>query len=200
MRMKNFICKFIALTLCFVFLMFAIGCGDPTGAKLVKDAELSNSSYSLGDYMGDYTVTDINGNTHTFSDLLKEKKAIVLNFWFMDCSPCMIEFPFMQQAYTKYSDSIEILAINPVDKKESAVQKRAHELGLTFPVVLGDEAWISALKITGFPTTVVIDRYGCVAFTHTGYIAQDGAFEKIFERFSAEDYKQFTSKNADDIE
>ncbi len=191
--------KIISITLCFVLLCFASGCGSAK-ADLTENPSLADSNYSLGDYMGDYTVTDVNGNSYTFSELLETKKAIVLNFWFINCGPCQMEFPYLQKAYNSYIDDIEIIAINPVDKKASSVEKYAKQNELTIPLAVGEEEWATAFGLKGFPTTVIIDRYGCIAFMHTGAVIEDGVFEKIFDYFTADNYKQTTIKNISDIE
>ncbi len=176
-------------------LLFISACGaNDTGNKdtsnnLISNAILSESTYNLGDYMGDYTVTDVNGVTYCFSKLLESKKAIVLNFWFINCGPCQMEFPYLQTAANKYSEDIIVLAINPTDDKENKIKNYATQNELSIPLVKGDEAWISAFGLRGFPTTVDIDRYGKVAFSHTGAVTQEGIFEKIFANFTADDYK-----------
>lgn len=191
--------KIIALVLCIVVLCFSIGCDNKDGAALISGAQLTDSSYTLGDYMGDYTITDVNGNTYTFSEILKDKKAIVLNFWFINCVPCQMEFPYLQTAYNTYSEDLTVIAINPVDNKEKNIEKYAAQNELTLPLAVGDQAWTTAFNLQGFPTTVVIDRYGCISFMHVGAITADGEFEKIFEFFTADDYKQTTVNSINDI-
>lgn len=193
----SFLKSVLAVVLCVCTLCLG-GCSE-SGNGLIANADLSTSGYQLGDYMGNYTVTDIKGNTYTFSEILKEKKAIVLNFWFINCGPCQMEFPYLQNAYMSYSDDIEVIAINPIDKKTSSIEKYAKQNELSIPMVLGEEAWVTAFGLQGYPTTVVIDRYGSVAFMHTGAVTQDGIFEKIFEYFTADGYKQSTIKNINDI-
>lgn len=197
--MKNNVYKKVFAVLICLCLICLIGCGDKVGSALVSGAELKSSSYKLGDAMGDYTVTDVNGDSYTFSELLKTKKAIVLNFWFVNCGPCQMEFPYLQKAYDAYSDDIAILAINPTIDKESDIEKYATRNELSIPLVKGEEAWISAFALQGYPTTVVIDRYGSIAFTHMGAVTEDGVFEKIFEFFTTDNYKQTAITNISDI-
>lgn len=189
--------RFFALLLCFSLISIC-GCAD-NGSGLIADAELSATSYNLGNYMGDYTVTDVEGNSYTFSELLKTKKAIVLNFWFINCGPCQMEFPYLQTAYNTYSDDIAVIAINPTTDKQEKIQKYATQNELTIPLVKGEEDWITAFGIQGFPTTVVIDRYGSVAFIHMGAVTEDGVFEKIFKFFAADGYKQTIVNSINDI-
>ncbi|MBQ8740997.1 MAG: TlpA family protein disulfide reductase [Clostridia bacterium] len=196
--MNNNIKKIIAFILGLCMLFCITGCGDK-GNGLTSDTQLSSSSYKLGDYMGDYTVTDTNGNTHTFSEILKDKKAIVLNFWFINCGPCQMEFPYLQKAYEEYSDDIAVVAINPTTDKEIDIKKYGTQNELSIPLVKGDEAWIMAFALQGFPTTVVIDRYGSIAFIHMGAVTQEGIFEKVFDVFTSDTYKQSTYRSISDF-
>ena len=199
--MKKIFLKILSFCLSISFLFSISACSQKNAeANLVKNSKLEDSTYALGDFMGDYTVTDINGKTHTFSEILKEKKAIVLNFWFINCGPCQMEFPYLQKAANMYSDDVAVIAINPVDEKDDDIKKYASQNNLTFPVVKGEDAWINAFSIQGFPTTIVIDRYGCVAFSHMGSITEEGLFEEIFEFFTNDKYNKTTIKMTSDFE
>lgn len=200
MTMKAFISKTICLIFALLFICLLAGCsGEEEPVSLVADAVLAESSYSLGDTMGDYTLTDVNGVSYKLSDLLKDKKAIVLNFWFINCTPCKIEFPYLDEAYGKYKDDIEVLAVNCVDTSEADVADFATENGLSFPVIAGDIAWEKAMNIQGYPTTVVIDRFGTVSMVHTGYIDSAETFESIFEFFTNDGYTPTLVRNISDI-
>ena len=203
--MKNNVFKLVITTFLCICMVFFTACGDEKNIEnkdsnvLISDAVLSECSYSLGDKMGDYTVTDVNGNEYVFSELLKSKKAIVLNFWYVNCGPCQMEFPFLQAAADKYSDDVVVLAINPTDDRENDIQKYATKNELSIPLIKGDLAWNTAFSIRGFPTTVVIDRYGIVSFSHMGAVVEEGVFEKLFAHFSADDYTQKIVESLDDI-
>lgn len=183
--------------------------GEQTTLKIashLRKGGIADCTVSLGDMMCDFTVTA--GDTsvtssalaaeYTLSELLKTKKAVVLNFWFENCGPCRAEFPYLENAYKEYADDIEVLAINPYDGTAKSVQTYAANLGLTFPVVKGDDVWASAMNLTAYPTTVVIDRYGMIAMIHKGAVTETGVFEKIFAYFTADDYVQQTVRNLSD--
>lgn len=197
--MKNILKKVFTVIICFSILCVT-GCSKEKSATLISNANLSSSKYVLGDSMGDYLVTDWHDYDYKFSQVLKDKKAIVLNFWFINCVPCQMEFPYLQKAYEQYEDDIEVIAINPVDSNFNDILKYVQKNELMLPVAQGEEAWISAFDLQGFPTTVVIDRYGKVAFMHTGAITEEGVFEKIFEFFSNDSYKQSIIRNISDIQ
>ena len=149
--------RMIAVSLCVCLAILVVGCNNKPKAQLINDAILSESNYKLGDYIGDYSVTDINGNTYTFSQLLAEKKAIVLNFWFINCGPCQMEFPYLQNAYNQYADDVAVIAMNPVDAKEKNIQKYANDNALTLPLAKVESEWATAFGVNSYPTTIVID-------------------------------------------
>ncbi|MBQ3528141.1 MAG: redoxin domain-containing protein [Clostridia bacterium] len=168
-------------------------------AKLLPKESLDNTVFSLGSVFLDFEVTDCNGEKHTLSKLLETKKAVVLNFWFMNCGPCKTEFPYLEKAFCKYSEDIALVALNPVDGTEQSISEFAKSNGLTFPMAKADIAWEKAMKLTAYPTTVVIDRYGTVSMIHKGMVTEEGVFERIFEFFTSESYTQTTIRNIEDI-
>ena len=156
-------------------------------------------TYKLGNIMQDYTFKTADGNEYKISELLKSKKAVVLNFWFENCAPCKMEFPYMQSAYEDFKSDIEILALNPLDGTDESVGAFAKKLGLTFPMAAVDEGWQNAMNITSYPTTVVIDRYGMITLIHKGSITDKETFVKMFEYFTNDEYQQKLIKNIEDL-
>ncbi len=161
--------------------------------ELLGTEDLENLRLGLGDVMADFRFTDIQGNTYQLSQLLQQKEAVVLNFWYLTCTPCRSEFPYLQKAYGEYSDKIEVLALNPVNvdaDSAEAIREYAQELELTFPMVQCNPQWEKVMNIKGYPTTVVIDRYGVITLIHTGGMTCTENFTDIFASFTGEDYRQ----------
>lgn len=163
------------------------------------EGDLSGATLRLGDIVRDCTVTATDGTVYKFSELLATKKAIVLNFWFENCGPCKMEFPYLQKAYEAYSDDVIVLAINTVDGTNDSITSYASGMGLTFPMAKGRETWVQYMSVSAYPTTVVIDRYGMACMKHGGSITEEGVFEQIFAHFTADDYKQQTFRNLSDL-
>ena len=169
-------------------------------AQLLAESELEGVTFKLGDVFADMSVTATDGKTYKISELLKEKKAVVLNFWYLNCDPCKSEFPYLETAYMKYKDSIEVVAINPVDGDDASIKALQESLKLTFPMGKIDAKWESLMQISAYPTTVIIDRFGAIGMIHTGAITEEGLFEKAFNYFTADAYTQSTVRNISDIE
>jgi len=166
-------------------------------AKLLSAEDVT--SLKLGAVAVDMTITTADGSTYTISELLKEKKAVVLNFWFEGCDPCRAEFPYLEEAYKQYSDKLEVLAVNTYDGDESSVAAYKTEMGLTFPMAKADVKFATAYNVLAYPTTIVIDRYGTVGFLHTGSVPDTDSFTRLFDYFTSDNYVQSTVRNLDDL-
>ena len=164
------------------------------------------SSYDLGDVMYDFTLTDINGDDYKLSELLKTKDMVMLNFWYVGCSNCAMEFPYVNDVYDAYKDDIEILAINdyPDDTLED-VKKYSEYLNtywgvfnegeeLKMPLFkVGnneDDLTLSKFDSNGYPTTIIIDRYGVVVMVEVGAVLGESKWKNVFDRFVGDNYKQ----------
>lgn len=165
----------------------------------LSEEDMESMTYKLGDLAMDFSVTAADGTVYTLYELLEEKQAVVLNFWYQDCEPCLMELPFLQEAYGEYSDRIAVLAMNPVDDLDAIAAFQA-ENGFTFPMAKVDEGWIKLMQISDFPTTVVIDRYGNITLMHTGAIDNAQTFRDVFEYFSAEEYEQKLIEDISELE
>lgn len=178
-------CLRILAVLLALTLLFS-GCG---GKPAAEDTTLPAFSgpVSLGDKMPELSVTTSEGETLWLSRLLQEKKLVVLNFWFCDCIWCIREFPVMEVSYQRFREDVEILALNPYDSAADidAFQK---EHSLTMPMGKCSQELAYSLGVSGYPTSVVIDREGTVCLIHSGAITDVAVFDKLFEIFTAEDY------------
>ncbi len=172
----------------------------------VIDSEAPNGTYySIGSIMYDFTVTTYDDSrTLTLSDLLETKKAVVLNFWYADCSNCTLEFPELAAAYEQYKEKLEVIGINPFDEDDYINQflyTYSSNFTLTFPLVQDYYYLYEMFSVTGYPTTVIIDRYGAVAFYVKGAITDGNEWLELFETYTADDYVQtFTPGLSDSTE
>ncbi len=165
----------------------------------MSEEVMQTLTYKLGDTMMDFSVTGPDGTVYTLSELFEGKQAVVLNFFYNNCQPCLSEFPYLQQAYEKYSDHIAVLAMNPVDTDGAAIAALQKELGLTFPMVSCDAEWERIMQLSAYPTTVIIDRYGVISLIHTGTIKDAQTFEEMFSYFASENYEQTVVEDMEDI-
>ena len=179
-----------------------------TSSVIVEETDLTGVNYELGDVMRDFEVTTTEGKKIKLSEVLKEKKAVLINFWYSTCSPCINEFPYLQSAYETYQEDIEVIALNnyPSDS-EATVKAFKAEMGLTFPVAKDNSGLYYAFTDlvtsiygqTGYPTSIMIDRYGVICLVELGGLTSEKPFNAAFEHFSAENYEQTIFQTIDEL-
>ena len=160
----------------------------PTG--VIKETPPLDVHYSIGDVMYDFTAEDSDGNTFILSEVLKEKDAVLLNFWATWCGPCKAEFPAMNAAYQEYQDNVEILALSTSDSMNKVKEFKTSN-GYVFPMTSSSECGanvVDAFNTSGIPVSVVVDRYGVIASYHIGSMTSKNDFANLFDRFIGEEY------------
>ena len=96
-------------------------------------------------------------------------KVVFLNFWATWCPPCRAEMPSMEVLYRKLKGKdFEMMAVS-VDRSISVVQKFVEKHNLNFPVLHDKKMAVSRMYgVYGYPTTLLIDKTGKVAFKMIG--------------------------------
>ena len=161
-------------------------------SSLVMGENLAETTLKLGDVMYDFTVTAPDGTQITLSEMLKEKEMVLINFWYTSCSWCVTEFPFMEKAYQMYQDKVGIVALDPLGESNEAIAAfpASQGLELSFPLAACPTAWANTFGIQGYPTSVIVDRYGVIVLIESGAIPSLRPFTSLFETLTGDDYAQ----------
>ena len=167
-------------------------------SSLIQGESLSGALLGLGDIMYDFNIKTAAGETVTLSDMLAEKDMVLLNFFFTTCGPCANEFPYMEEAYQMYKDDVAVIALDPLEQDEAVAGYQA-SMGLTFPMAACPAAWSATFSITGYPTSVIVDRYGMICLIEVGGITSLRPFTSIFETFTGDDYEQKIYGNVSEL-
>ncbi len=164
-------------------------------STIIDESIPASKRYSVGDVAYNLTTTTVDekGATKTISlsAYLSKFNAVVLNFWYQACNPCMQEFPYMDEAYRNYQDKIAVIAINSGAENASEVADFVASSGYSFDFVNNSETfqiYNSAFNVKAYPTTVIIDRYGVIAHVETGSIPSLSAWENMFSYYTSSDY------------
>lgn len=173
--------------------LYSISLGDnriTLANRALTSDELALIRYEVGDRITELTVTDCDGNQHRLSELLTHKKAVVLNFWFLHCEPCKMEFPFLQDAYDAFGKDVAFLALNPMDGSDETVRNYRWENGLSFPMISCDPVLQDTFQLTAYPTTMIIDRTGTICVSHVGMFTDSNTLCNALNYFVQDNYEQ----------
>ena len=141
------------------------------GSKILSflRPEVANSTPQLNHVAPDFELLTLDGQKVRLSSL--QGSPVVINFWATWCFPCREEMPLLQQAHEKNPDLI-ILAVN-ADEPTAEVQRYIEEMGLTFPVLLDEQAAVEGqYRVTGLPTSYFVDRDGVIRSFQIGILAE----------------------------
>jgi peroxiredoxin/outer membrane lipoprotein-sorting protein len=127
----------------------------------------------IGKQAPEFNLPRPGGGRLSLSAVRKQKKVVLVNFWFANCIPCREEFPHFQKLYDELKDrGFDIVAVNSEDS-DDRVQRFLAEEKITFNVVLGGA---SSEQIIGkqwgvqiFPTSYLVDSAGKILYRTIGY-------------------------------
>lgn len=129
----------------------------------------------------DVKVYDKEGNIVKLSDF--KGKPIVVNFWASWCGPCQSEMPDFQNVYDKQKEEVTFLMINATDGVQETKQKAINfitDKKYTFPVYFDQDLdAINTYGITGFPTTIFINKEFQVVATYQSRMSAEKLMQYI---------------------
>ena len=140
-----------------------------------------------GKTLKDFTVTTIDGNTFTLSESLKTHDLVVINFWATWCEPCCMEFPFLQEAWEKYADRVDVIAMS-IERTDTEryLQNFAKKNGLTFSIGRDENKLLDKMHGDAIPTTLIVDRTGKVVSVDVGAKMSVEEFTELFDSLLAD--------------
>ncbi len=168
-------------------------------SALVEEQDMTGVKLGLGDVMYDFTVTTSDGSPLTLSNMLEEKEMVLINFWYAACGPCANEFPYMEEAYQQYQDKVGIIALNPLDGTNESVAAYKSSMGLSFPMAACQPIWSDVFNIQGYPTSIVVDRYGVICLIEVGALPSLTPFVSMFEHFTGEYEQKLCTNGVADV-
>ncbi len=140
----------------------------------VKRPPMTLAGFTTYQPMGKFSVTDIQGKVHS-NETIKGKIAVIV-FWYKDANACKEQAPDLNRLVDKYKNKgVEFLAVtyDPAQDVLDFIAKNPFRFAIAADV----EDMIIDLKISKYPTHVVVDKEGIVQFVNIGHTGD--AFEML---------------------
>ena len=176
----NFNSKTIFNLMIFCFLAIS-SCDNSTAQQKNQQLKKTGNNKPLNAnsmVAPDFSLADLDGNTITLQQM--KGKVVLLNFWGTWCGPCRKEIPDFINLSKKYKkDGLEIVGITLTSGPPENIKAFADKWGINYKLltdIKGNETQtITALygqatgkRITGIPTTFIIDREGVIQKRYVG--------------------------------
>jgi alkyl hydroperoxide reductase subunit AhpC len=110
-----------------------------------------------------FSVQDMNGNNYSIESL--KGKIIVMNFWFVECKPCIMEMPELNELTDKYKNSDVVFlgfATNNKPKIEDFLKTKTFK----YHIIPASKQVVESYQVEAFPTHIIIDKQSIIRY-HT---------------------------------
>lgn len=129
----------------------------------------------------DFSLRLLDGTTVALSNF--RGSVVLLDFWSVDCPPCVQEIPVMRTLYDLFhDDGFEILGIS-MDEDAERVRTFIHENDVVWPMACSSRGWkdeVSVLyDVQAQPSIWLIDQQGILRFFDVRGGALEGAVREL---------------------
>ncbi|OMQ11579.1 TlpA disulfide reductase family protein [[Flexibacter] sp. ATCC 35103] len=109
-----------------------------------------------------FSFKDLNGNL--VSNETMKGKIIVIKCWYIHCTPCIREFPQVNQLAEDYKDRKDILFISLAEDTPEQLKVFLARKPLSYSVIPNMKEYMNeALQLNSFPTHFILNKEGMIA-------------------------------------
>jgi len=140
-------------------------------------SEEPDNAYDQRQRARDFALTDWDGNSLRFYDILAAGKPVILNFWASWCPACRNETPGFERVYRDRGGEVKFVMLNFTDGVRETVQtgqQYIEEGGFTLPVYFDTLLeGINTYGIRSLPSTIIIDSEGYIVAAMRGTLNEE---------------------------
>src|SRR5580692_3467777 len=103
----------------------------------------------------------------------RKGKVVLVNFWATWCGGCQVEIPWFKDLYNERKNAgLDAIGVSLDSDGWTSVLPYLKEKPISYTIVIGNEATANEFHVSAMPVTVLIDRQGKIAATHSGLVAK----------------------------
>ena len=149
------------------FLLSRISKEEKLKRILAAPKPTESPSFKTGKKLDDFKAYDINGKLIDTKQL--QGKIVVLNFWFIKCPPCKYERPFLNKIVDDYKADSNVVFISIAIDRKDQLEPYLKENEFKYNVIPDGNKLAKSYDIAGYPTQLIIDKEGKIAFHTLSY-------------------------------
>lgn len=123
--------------------------------------------FKTGNTISNVKLVTMDGKKYVLKDM--KGKVVVLNFWFINCPPCRMEIPHLNNMVESFRERDDIVFLAVALDQSYDLKDFLKEMPFQYDIVDAGSYVASRYGINLFPTHVVIDKEGKVIFHTSGY-------------------------------
>lgn len=132
----------------------------------------------------DFTRSSASGQLLTLSAY--KGRVVLLDFWATTCGGCKVEIPWYIEFAQHYRDKgLTVVGVAMDDEGMKVVKPFLAAHHIRYPIVIGNNEIANRYRLSAMPMTLLLDRQGRIAFSHTG-IVERAPFERQIVRLLTE--------------
>ncbi|HTV82002.1 MAG TPA: TlpA disulfide reductase family protein [Acidobacteriaceae bacterium] len=116
-----------------------------------------------------FTIADLQGKSISLAEYRGE--VVLLDFWAVDCGGCKLEIPWYVQFCREYhARGLDLIGLDMYGESPAMIRGFMQKAHMEYPVAVGTDAIGKEFGVTALPMTLLIDRQGRIAASHTGIV------------------------------
>jgi thiol-disulfide isomerase/thioredoxin len=146
------------------FLLYAITDKNKVKSLLSEMKPPESEYFKTGASFSPLKLTDIYGKP-----IDTKGKLLVLNYWFINCPPCKLEIPKLNELVFQYKENKDIIFVAIALDAAPALLNDQVTSPFKYQVVANGRKWADQYRIRSYPTHVIVNKQGKIVFHCTGY-------------------------------
>lgn len=184
-------CKIMKQVIFLSFLLLSIitfaqndvlDCWKTIRQQIEKDNNLMDMQQWMncvkGKKIPEFKAVSISGDSIDTKNL--RGKVVIINFWFIECHPCIAELPALNKLVKEYKNK-EVVFLAPTYETKARLDTAFFpKYKFDFTIIADAQKIRGLFGETGYPTTYIIDKTGKIKQTYLGGIEGKKAEEEMY--------------------
>jgi len=94
-------------------------------------------------------------------------KVIVMNFWFVECKPCVQEIPELNEIVSEFKDE-EVIFLGFATNKKSRINRFLKKNNFDYQIIPESADVAKDYKVMGYPTHIIINKETKIVYSTSG--------------------------------
>lgn len=146
------------------YQLFKLGTpADKKIRRVIKNTSsiIYNHYMMEGKKFPEFNFTDLDGEVYNNKNV--RGKKVILKTWFINCKPCIEEFPVLNKLVNKYENNENLVFISLAKDSQDELKEFLSERSFNYAVIPNQEDFIrNTLKLNTYPTHFILDEKGVI--------------------------------------